>query len=88
MPDVHFGDSLPIEFLDNAEPKLEVREKEGLVDKTTRTAKIGVTLGPWLVTHREAVSKPIIDKFIQDIRSTPGTNKCVWPCRCIWQALI
>lgn len=75
VPDVHSGDSLPIEFLDDAEPKLDVREQEGVLGKTTRTAKIGATLGPWLVSHREAVSKPIIDKFIKDIKYTPGTNK-------------
>ena len=31
--------------------------------------------GPWLVRHREGVSKPIIDGFIRTIRMTPGTDK-------------
>jgi len=34
-----------------------------------------VTLGPWLITHREAVSRPLINGFMQEIRRTPGTNR-------------
>jgi len=75
VPDVHEGDSLPIEFLQDVEPPLPVRENLSLIEKGTKTAKVGVTLGPWLVRHREAVSKPVIDGFIQTIRHTPGTDK-------------
>lgn len=46
-----------------------------LVDKTKATATVGTTLPPWLVKHREAVSKPLIDKFISDVRAIPGTGK-------------
>lgn len=74
IPDVHEGDSLPISFLQNVEPNLKEQEKLGIVDKAKNAALIPATLGPWLATHREAVSKPIIDGFINTIRMTPGTN--------------
>jgi dienelactone hydrolase len=72
---VHNGDSLPIEFLQDIEPPLPVRENLSVLEKGTKTAKVGATLGPWLLKHREAVSKPIIEGFIQTIRHTPGTDK-------------
>lgn len=75
MPDVHESDSLPIEFLQTVEPPLPVREARGLVDQATATAKTGATLGPWLLRHREAVSRPLIEGFIRTVRSIPYTDK-------------
>jgi dienelactone hydrolase len=75
IPDVHQGDSLPIDFLQDVEPPLPAREKLTTVEKATKTAKVGATLGPWLVKHREAVSKPIIDGFIKTVRMIPRTDK-------------
>ncbi|KAF2014722.1 dienelactone hydrolase family protein-like protein [Aaosphaeria arxii CBS 175.79] len=75
IPDVHQNDSLPIEFLQDVEPPLPVRESQSVVQKTAATAKVGATLGPWLLNHREAVSKPVIDGFIREVRKTPGTDK-------------
>lgn len=75
LPDFHQGDSLPEEFLQDAEPPLKVRENLSILDKGIKTAKVATTLGPWLVTHREAVSKPLIDGFINTLKYTPGTNK-------------
>ena len=46
-----------------------------MLDKASSTAKVGITLGPWLIRHREAVSKPIIDGFINTVRYIPGTDK-------------
>jgi dienelactone hydrolase len=75
FPDVHNADSLPIEFLQDVEPPLPTREQMTLVQKTAATAGVGATLGPWVLKHREAVSKPIIDGFINTTRHTPGTDK-------------
>jgi dienelactone hydrolase len=75
IPDVHQGDSLPIEFLQSVEPPLKTRGQLSLVDKTKNTATVGTTLSPWLINHREAVSKPLIDSFIQAVRAIPGTRK-------------
>lgn len=75
IPDLHEGDSLPHEFLQDIEPPLPTRESLSILQKGTMTAKVGVTLGPWLVKHREAVTKPLIDGFIRTVRMTPGTDK-------------
>ena len=75
IPDVHEGDSLPIEFLQSIEPPLKVKEQEGFLDKAKETVDIMVTLGPWLAKHRESVSEPIISGFVDTVRGTPGTDK-------------
>ncbi|KAF2141872.1 uncharacterized protein K452DRAFT_318804 [Aplosporella prunicola CBS 121167] len=75
IPDVHQADSLPIEFLQTVEPQLPQREQMGVLDKAASTAQTGATLGPWLIRHREAVSKPLIDGFINTVRMIPGTDK-------------
>jgi len=75
IPDVHQGDALPISFLQSVEPPLKTREQLTLVDKAKNTATVGTTLGPWLVKHREAVTKPLVDSFIKTVRADPGTKK-------------
>lgn len=39
------------------------------------TATAGTTLPPWLVKDREAVPKPVVDKFISNVRAIPGTGQ-------------
>ena len=75
MPDFHQGDSLPISFLDNVEPPLKTQETLGVVDKAKNAAIVPATLGPWVVKHREGVSRPLIDGFVNAVRMIPGTNK-------------
>ena len=75
IPDVHEGDSLPIEFLNSVEPPLPEREARGIAEKAAATAKVGITLPPWLVKHREAVARPLIEGFIRTVRLIPGTDK-------------
>jgi dienelactone hydrolase len=75
VPDIHEDDSLPIEFLQDVEPSLPVRESLSAIQKTAKTAKVGATPGPWLIKHREAVSKPLIDSFIREVRKISGTDK-------------
>ena len=52
-----------------------VRESLSVVQKTAKTAKVGAMLGPWLIKHCEAVSKPLIDSFIREVRKIPSTDK-------------
>lgn len=75
VPDIQQGDALPIAFLDDVEPKLAVREQLSLVEKAKKTANVGATFGPWLIRRREAVTKPIIDGFIDAVRKDPQTGK-------------
>ena len=75
IPDLHQGDSLPISFLQNVEPPLKKREAQGMIEKTKNIAIVGTTLPPWLVRHREGVTKPLIDRYIDAVRAMPGTGK-------------
>lgn len=75
IPDLHQGDSLPIEFLKTVEPPLKKRESLGIVDKTKNTAIVTTTLSPWLLRHREGISKPLVDDFVKAVRAVPGTGK-------------
>ena len=74
IPDVHQGDSLPVEFLQSVEPPLKVREDAGLIDKAKGTVDVMATLGPWLATHREGVSEPLISGFVNTVKKIPGTQ--------------
>jgi len=75
IPDLHQGDSLPISFLQNVEPPLKDQESLTLTDKAKNAALVPATLGPWMIKHREAVTAPLLDGFINTVRLLPGTNK-------------
>ncbi|KAI9671519.1 MAG: hypothetical protein M1817_003571 [Caeruleum heppii] len=75
IPDVVQGDALPEAFLDDVEPKLSVREQLTMVEKAKKTANVGATFGPWLIKHREGVTAPIIDGFVDAVRKDPQTGK-------------
>ena len=62
-------------FLEVIEPPLKTKETLSLVDKAKNAAMVPATLGPWLAKHREGVSRPLIDGFVNAVRMTPGTNK-------------
>lgn len=46
-----------------------------MVEKAAATAQTGATLGPWLLKHREAVARPLIEGFIRSVRLIPYTHK-------------
>lgn len=75
IPDVHQGDSIPFDFLTSAEPPLKKREQLTAIEKTKATAVVGTTLPPWLIQHREEISRPLIENFISAVREVPGTGK-------------
>ncbi|KAI4187852.1 MAG: hypothetical protein LQ348_004014 [Seirophora lacunosa] len=75
IPDIHTGDSLPVSFLTTIEPPLSTRASLSLSEKASNAASVPITLGPWLLRHREAVSAPLIDGFVNALRTLPGTGK-------------
>lgn len=75
IPDLHSGDSLPISFLSTVEPPLPERASRSVIDSAAATATVGATLGPWLLKHRESVSRPLVEGFIRTVRMVPGTHK-------------
>ncbi len=52
-----------------------MQETLGVTDKAKNAAIVPTTLGPWLTKHREGVSRPLIDGFVNTVRMIPGTNK-------------
>ena len=72
---MHQGDSLPLSLLQNIEPPLKDQEQAGLVDKVKNAAIVPTAMGPWLVKHREGVSAPLIEGFIDTVKKVPGTQK-------------
>ena len=75
IPDVLEGDAVDEGFLKTVEPTLPERESRSITEKATATATVGATLGPFLIKHREAVARPIIEGFIEKVREIPGTKK-------------
>lgn len=75
VPDILESDPIDIGFLQTVEPPLKDKQQAGLIDTAKNTALVGATLGPWLPKHREAVTLPIVEKFIDEIRKAPGTKK-------------
>jgi hypothetical protein len=72
---IHQGGSLPIDFLQSVEPPLKAREQQSIIDKTKAAVIVGATLPPWLIKHREGISKPLISSFISAVKAIPGTGK-------------
>lgn len=75
VPDVHNGDSLSPSLLTSVEPTLPAKEQMSFLTKTLATLRAGASLGPWLLRHREAVARPVIEAYITEVRSIPGTDK-------------
>ncbi|KAF2769880.1 dienelactone hydrolase family protein-like protein [Teratosphaeria nubilosa] len=75
IPDVLGGDALDESLLKSIEPTLPERESMSITDKATATAKVGASFGPFLIKHREAVARPLIEGFISHVRQVPGTDK-------------
>ena len=46
-----------------------------MVDSAKNTAIVATTLPPWLLKHREGITKPLIDGFINTVRMIPGTDR-------------
>ncbi|SZF04475.1 unnamed protein product [Blumeria hordei] len=75
IPDIHCGDSFPIEFLRNLEPTLDARQHLSRIERTKAAASMGMELPQWLIRHREVLTKPLIDSFIKTLRECPETSK-------------
>lgn len=75
VPDILSGDALPIDLLQNIEPRLADKEQAGLVDTVKNTAITTTRLYPWVARHTEAVTLPIVQHAVDEVRKIPGTGK-------------
>ncbi|WRT63806.1 uncharacterized protein IL334_000731 [Kwoniella shivajii] len=75
LPDFFEGDAIDHELLNTIVPNLRVQAEATIATKAVDTAKTGAALGPWLAKHREAVSKPLVEKYFQSLRADQSTGK-------------
>ncbi|KAL7424010.1 hypothetical protein Q5752_001595 [Cryptotrichosporon argae] len=75
VPDVFEGDAVPIEYLKAICPNMRDKAQATVASKAIDTAKSAASLGPWLIRHREAVARPIVQDFFTALRADPSTGK-------------
>ncbi|CAF1057466.1 unnamed protein product [Adineta steineri] len=73
VPDICNGDPVASSFLSNM-PEAP-GEKMSIGAKIGMTAKMVTTFGPWIIRHRQAITLPIIEKFLKTLRSENGVNR-------------
>ncbi|WVF65951.1 hypothetical protein IAT40_000689 [Kwoniella sp. CBS 6097] len=75
LPDFLEGDAIDHNLLNSIVPNLRVKAEATVASKAIDTAKMAAAMGPWVAKHREAVSKPLIEKYVQAVRADPSTGK-------------
>jgi dienelactone hydrolase len=65
------GDNIPEWVLRVAAPKNRELDNKSLPEKVKDTLLQGAEYGPWLIRHREAVTRPIIDEFLSALKQDP-----------------
>ncbi|KAK8845585.1 hypothetical protein IAR55_006301 [Kwoniella newhampshirensis] len=75
LPDVFEGDSVDIANLNAIVPNNRYKAQATVASKAADSVKAAAALGPWLAKHREAVARPIVEKFVQAVRADPSTGK-------------
>ncbi|EIW67957.1 hypothetical protein TREMEDRAFT_69493 [Tremella mesenterica DSM 1558] len=75
VPDFLEGDAVDHSHLKTIVPNLRDQAKATAISKAKDAAETAATLGPWLVTHREAVVKPLIEGFVRKLKEDPKVGK-------------
>ncbi|ORX34822.1 dienelactone hydrolase [Kockovaella imperatae] len=74
VPDFLGDSKVDEELLNTIAPNLRVQKEATVLPKAADTAKTGAAIGPFLITNREAVTKPKIEGFVQAVRAEPNTR--------------
>ncbi|WWD22534.1 hypothetical protein CI109_107027 [Kwoniella shandongensis] len=75
LPDVFEGDAVDIANLNAIVPNNKYADESTVATKAADGVKAAAALGPWLIKHREAVSRPLIENFVAGVRADPSTGK-------------
>jgi len=67
LPDFLKGDFVPHELLPAIAP-LQSAPQRSALQVAADTAKVGTSLGPWAIKHREAVTRPLIETFVAELK--------------------
>jgi len=79
IPDLFDGDYVDDSLLKAIAPQQSDAEPS-LVQKGVDGAKVAASLGPWVAKHREAVTKPILIKFVEAVKAQGGKVGTVGFC--------
>lgn len=79
IPDLFDGDYVDESLLKAIAPQQSDPEPS-VVQKGVDGAKVAASLGPWVAKHREAVTKPILIKFIEAVKAEGGKVGTVGFC--------
>jgi len=74
IPDLFNGDYVDAGLLKSIAPQKSDPEPS-LVEKGVQGAKVAASLGPWVAKHREAVVKPLIQSFVNTVKSDSQVGK-------------
>ncbi|CAF1040979.1 unnamed protein product [Didymodactylos carnosus] len=73
VPDFFKGDPVPLELEAKLAPPSA--PKRNFFTAVSDTFSAATTVGPWLIRHRESVSKPIVDSFFIGLRQQYPSSK-------------
>jgi dienelactone hydrolase len=69
MPDFFEGDPVPLSAMESMTPRRP--EEVSAVGNVVKTVHGTAAYAPWMVKHREAVVKPLIDNVVKALRADP-----------------
>ncbi|KAM0751010.1 alpha/beta-hydrolase [Meredithblackwellia eburnea MCA 4105] len=74
IPDLFKNDSLDGELILKIAPRTSLPERS-VVQKGVEMTSVMASLGPWLVRQREAVVKPILESFVNELKKDVAIKK-------------
>jgi len=75
IPDFLEGDPIPESMLNTIVPNLREQARKSVLEKAEDGIATAATFGPWMIKHREAVAKPVMEGFIKSTRADPEVGK-------------
>jgi len=75
VPDLVADDTIPEWVLKVGAPKNRELDNKSLTEKVKDTFLMGAEYGPWLIRHREGVTRPKINDFVQSVRQDAEIKK-------------
>ena len=69
------GDPVPENIMQKLIPTKEQAANKSMLERTTDAASVVAIMGPWFLKHREAVSLPLVQRFLNELRADPAHKK-------------
>lgn len=75
LPDLVQDDTIPEWVLKVGAPKPRELDNKSMLEKAKDSFLMSAEYGPWLIRHREAVTKPLVETFLQAVKQDPAVKK-------------